>query len=813
MNKNTLLTLLATALISACNPEPTSNNQGDDKPNDEMPAPVPSRSTGHSVQPIEPQPVTVGDGKQMENLDRGLVAVKTADGVFLSWRMLGTDTDRVGFNLYRNGNKINTSPIAGATNFSNQGADGTGLYTVRAVIDGKEATATKEVPTWGQQVLTVDLDRPSATPIPNGGSYSYSPGDASVGDVDGDGEYEIILKWDPSNQLDSSQCGYTGNVLIDAYKLNGQRLWRVDLGRNIRAGAHDTQFMVYDFDGDGKAELAVRTSDGSRDSQGTVIGNAAGDHHDGCHVSQGPEFLTMFNGETGVAMASTAYPNVRGAKEDWGGTTGRAHNRSNRFLAGVAYINGKTPSMIWARGYYDYGNNGQTKIAAVDWRDGRFDVVWKFFASKQENINRQYIYQGAHSLSIGDVDNDGRDEIIYGAATIDDDGTGLYSTNLCHGDALHVADIVPSNPGLEIFMVHESGDCYGNQGVEVHDGATGTILYAVTGSGDNGRGVAGDVDPRHEGMEVFAANRALLTANGESLSLGSQGGVPSSNFMAWWDGDLLREGMSGREITKWNYNQRSNSTIFNIASYGGDSNNGSKATPSLQADILGDWREEVIWRNTNNRQLLIATTTIPTEHRIRTLMHDAQYRVAIAWQNTAYNQPPHPGFFLGNGMSTAPKPNIYLAGVSPEPEEPKTEQEPILEIEEGTGYCSVDGLLESNNAGFNGEGFSNAENIQGSSITWAVDATEEKDHALTIRYAGTSNRPASVFVNNVEVNTAVEFPTTGAWTTWRSLTINSPLSKGNNVIKLVAQSAEGLANIDGIKVWHTGAEAGICPSM
>ena len=585
----------------------------------------------------------------MEWLDRGLVAVKVNNGVFLSWRLLGTDPTDITFNVYRNGTLVNGSPLDDVTNFVDTAGAANSMYEVRAVVDGDEQDADKQVGVWAQQYRTVNLMRPAGGTTPSGGTYTYSPGDASAGDVDGDGEYEIILKWDPSNQQDNANEGYTGNVIIDAYKMSGQRLWRIDLGRNIRAGAHYTQFMVYDFDGDGKAEVVFQTADGTRDAAGTVIGNASADYRntgsgDGRvgYVLRGPEFLTIFNGLTGTIMQTIDYPNPRGRVSDWGDDYG---NRVGRFLSGVAYLDGQRPSMIIGRGYY-----GKASISALDWRDGKLTKRWTFVADGSQN--QSYRGQGAHSLSIADVDADGKQEIVWGAATIDDNGTGLYSTGLCHGDALHVADIIPSRAGLEVFMVHESPSCYNGRGVEVHDARTGQVVYYGDGANaDVGRGAAGDIDPRQPGMEVWGSRNGLFTSTGTEQTAKPR----QQNFMIWWDGDLSRELLDGSTITKWNAAAGTGNAILSAGDNNAASNNGTKATPTLSADLFGDWREELILRNTNNTQLMIYTTTAPTQHRLTTLMHDPQYRVAIAWQNTSYNQPPHPGFFLGNGMSAPPR--------------------------------------------------------------------------------------------------------------------------------------------------------------
>ncbi|HTF98210.1 MAG TPA: cellulose binding domain-containing protein [Cellvibrio sp.] len=585
--------------------------------------------------------------QQAEYLDRGVVALPSGSGIFISWRMLGDDPADIAFNVYRNGTKVNGSPITNSTNFHDGSGVTSAAYTVRPIVNGRELRANAAKPTWNNPYWVINLNRP------NGGSgYTYSPGDASVGDVDGDGEYEVILKWDPSNQKDNSQAGVTGNVYIDAYKLNGTRLWRIDLGRNIRAGAHYTQFMVYDLDGDGKAEVAAKTAPGTRDGAGNVLGgsNANTDYRNGDgYILTGPEYLTIFNGETGAAMATTDYIPARGNVGSWGDTYG---NRVDRFLAGIAYVDGQRPSLIMARGYYT-----RAVVVAWDWRNGQLTRRWTFDSNNSGNGGAAG--QGAHSLTVGDVDNDGKHEVVYGAATIDDNGTLLYSTRFGHGDALHLSDFLPGRPGLEVYMVHESNAT----GVDMHDARTGQVIWSLPSGGtDVGRGVIMDIDPRQPGAEAWAIVGGLNSAAGRQISSTKPGSI---NFAAWWDGDLLRELLNSNTIDKWDYANNSNRRLLSGGNYDAASNNGTKSTPALSGDIFGDWREEVIWRNTNNTQLMIFTTTAVTNHKLRTLMHDIQYREAIAWQNTAYNQPPHPSFFIGDGMATPPAPDLFFVGKNP----------------------------------------------------------------------------------------------------------------------------------------------------
>ncbi|HEX8190717.1 MAG TPA: Ig-like domain-containing protein, partial [Pyrinomonadaceae bacterium] len=600
----------------------------------------------------------------MENLGRGVVAIRqNATDVYVGWRLSGTDPSAVAFNLYRSTGggpavQLNAAPLTDSTNFVDGGADLTqsNAYFVRPVVNGTErapsAPFTLPANAAVQQYLNVPLQIPPGGTTPDGVAYTYSANDASVGDLDGDGEYEIILKWDPSNSKDNSQSGYTGNVYLDAYKLNGTRLWRIDLGRNIRAGAHYTQFMVYDLDGDGRAEIACKTADGTVDGAGALIGSASADYRNSSgYVLSGPEYLTVFNGLTGAALATTAYDPPRGTVSSWGDSYG---NRVDRFLAGIAYLDGKRPSLVMARGYYT-----RAYVAAWNWRDGRLSKVWAFDTGHTgtPNPNSAYRGQGSHSLTIGDVDGDGRDEITYGAAAIDDDGTGLYSTGLGHGDALHMSDMDPDRPGQEVYMVHEEPASYGPYGSEFRDAKTGALIFGVSGEGaDVGRGVAFDIDPRHRGSEMYSSRGGLWSATGVQISASA----PSpKNFGIWWDSDLLREFEDGTTISKWDWTTNKSNTL--LSPPGVASNNSTKATPALLGDVLGDWREEVIWRTADNTALRVYTTTVPASNRIYTLMHDHQYRVAVAWQNTAYNQPPHPSFFLGEGMGAVPKANIVTS--------------------------------------------------------------------------------------------------------------------------------------------------------
>ncbi|GAA3233080.1 RICIN domain-containing protein [Dactylosporangium siamense] len=579
--------------------------------------------------------------RQVERLDRGVTSVRSGSGNLVSWRLLGTDPAAVAFNLYRGSTRLNAAPLTASTNYLDQGAATDASYTVRAVVNGAEQAASPaSLRFTGGGYLDVPLQVPAGGTTPSGEAYTYSANDTSVGDVDGDGRYEFIVKWEPSNAKDNSQSGYTGNVYLDAYRLDGTRLWRIDLGRNIRAGAHYTQFQVYDYDGDGRAEVAAKTADGTRDGRGTVIGSASADHRtSGGYILSGPEYLTVFNGLTGAAMSTVDYVPARGTVSAWGDSYG---NRVDRFLAGTAYLDGKRPSLIMSRGYYT-----RTVITAWDFRNGALTRRWTFDSN---TAGSQYAGQGNHQLAVADVDADGKDEIVFGAMCVDDNGAALWNTRNGHGDALHVGDLDPARPGLEVFKVSEDAS---KPSSWFADARTGQILWSTPAAGDNGRGVSDDIWAGSPGAESWSAAGGDGIRNTRGTIVGRK---PSSmNFTVWWDADPVRELLDGTRIDK--YGTSGETRLLTAA--GVSSNNSTKSTPNLSGDLFGDWREEVVWRTSDSRALRVYSTTSLTDRRIPTLMHDVQYRTAIAWQNTAYNQPPHPSFFIGNGMTTPPQPSVY----------------------------------------------------------------------------------------------------------------------------------------------------------
>lgn len=625
---------------------------------------------------------------QMEQLDRGLVAIPGSSGkCFVSWRLLGTDDENTTFEVLKNGNPIKSNIYQTTSFMAAAGKDD--VFQVATYQNGQKVDVTPEVKPWAQGYLRIPLNRPEKLD-----GKEYYPNDCSVGDVDGDGQYEIFLKWDPENSKDNANTGYSNPVIIDCYKLDGTQLWRVNLGINIRAGAHYTQFMVYDFDGDGKAEMICKTAPGSSDGEGKFVTEAAtideiknasnttdyrntGTVDKGLgHVLAGPEYLTVFNGMTGAAMHTIHYnPSRAGemnktsaypAKSFWNDDYG---NRADRFLACVAYLDGpdQNPSAVMCRGYYT-----KAYIWAVDWDGTELKTKWLHASVSKTQVDHYdsnftkttqtyssntgktpYSYtawgNGNHNISVADVDGDGCDEVCYGSATIDNDGKLLYAVGFGHGDAMHLADLDPDNPGYEIMDVHE--EAYENKdagigyGYDIHDARTGEVLSSGQRDRDTGRGLAADWDAEYRGCEfTFATQTSTYNCKGRSIYDTN----PGMNFRIFWDGDAQEELLNDITISKWDKGNISTLSLAASRATGNPAScNGTKATPCLQADIFGDWREEVIlWNSTDASSINVYSSTYTTNYRVPTLMHDHVYRLGVAWQNVAYNQPPHLGYYL-----------------------------------------------------------------------------------------------------------------------------------------------------------------------
>ena len=589
-----------------------------------------------------------------EKLSRGLIGIPTEEGMYFSWRMTLEDAAGLQFDLYRSSGggaevKLNKEPIDRTSDFLDRTVDYTvdNRWTLKATT-GEVATWTRLKGEKRNPYLSIPVCKPEDGEIA-GESFTYTANDCSVGDLDGDGEYEIILKWSPSNSKRPPQRGFTGNTYLDSYKMDGRRLWRIDLGPNVRSGAATTNFLVFDFDGDGCAEICCKTGDGTVDGLGHRIGDAQADWRTWDKKSptygkivNGPEYLTVFEGRTGKELDSKEYIPTRYPLDGWGGVGGNCGNdntggRSDRFTAGVAFLDGKTPSPIMVRGWY-----GRTVVAAWTFTNGALKHTWTFDSAAPGW--EAYSGMGNHSVTVADFDGDGCDEICVGAMTVDHDGKGLFTTGLRHGDALHAGRFIPSRQGMQVFGVHENeGDneiVKRTPAVAMFDGATGEIIWQDGLGQDAGRGVAADIDPRYDGAECWCNIGGLR--RGDTGEIISNRKPDSCNFTIYWDADPLAELLDHVSISKWNWNAESTDLL--LKAEGVVSNNGTKGNPCLSGDILGDWREEVIWPSEDQTELRIYSTTIPAVDRRATWMNDRQYRLAIAWQNVAYNQPPHPSF-------------------------------------------------------------------------------------------------------------------------------------------------------------------------
>ena len=616
------------------------------------------------------------DKMKLERLNRGVVAIRNGSQVVVSWRTLRSDATGQVFDIYRNGVKLNQSPLTeGGTFFTDEHPlQGDATYEVRGGGMDGSYTLSGDAP---DGYIPIRLQKPADGVSPDGRTYSYSANDASVADVDGDGTYEIILKWDPSNAHDNAHDGFTGSTIFDCYKINSQLLWRIDMGINIRSGAHYVPFIVYDLDGDGCAEFIVRTADGTRDAKGHVIGDSLADYrHRPASDTQnpipesewgkynrqgrpmtgriltGPEFVTVFNGLTGEAMDTKPYIPERGNPMDWGDSYA---NRSDRMLAAVGYLDGIHASAIFCRGYYT-----RTGIAAWDWDGKELKQHWVFDTNSPEWAS--YAGQGNHNLRVADVDGDGCDEITYGSMAIDHDGQGLYNTGMGHGDAIHLMAFDPSTTELQVWDCHENR----RDGSDFRNARTGEVIFQIPSKSDVGRCMAADIDPTNPGLEMWSSDsHGIRNIKGEVIYSAQDPADPqhqqhlrlngrhlSVNFGIWWDGDLLRELLDHGTVSKYDWQ---NYAIVDVVKFPDIMfNNGTKSNPCLSADILGDWREEVIARTSDSSELRIFVSPIPTDYRINCLMEDIPYRLSTAAQNVGYNQPSEPGFYLGPDKTVNP---------------------------------------------------------------------------------------------------------------------------------------------------------------
>lgn len=633
--------------------------------------------------------------RPMESLNRGLVVQALNGGNYLSWRLMvdedevyGTSESNVPFNIYKNGQFLATETYS--TNYIDPNGTSSDTYQVAPIVNGVEGEKSDSVAPFasGSNYFDIPVDKPKSTltttttittdedgnELPENQWYTekkvneYTIGDTSCGDLDGDGEYELVVKWDCAPR-DNSQAGLTGNVYLDAYKLNGKKLWRIDLGKNIRAGAHYTQFLVYDFDMDGKAEVACKTAPGSIDGVGKYVSETssvdeirnANDNtvsyvNQNGYILDGNEYFTAFDGETGKTIDTIYYPIPRLDYESWGDTNG---NRCDRYVASVAWLDGQRPYAVYWRGYY-MGRNGRQRhgTCGISLENGVLNPKYKFDTYSEDTDaytpgNEKYVGEGNHNMTVADVDDDGNDEFI--SATLcyevndEDKLMPKWYGGRQHGDALHIGNYDPTNNNFEYFSVHEHGDF----GMTLMDAKTGEEAFHVSDSNDTGRGLMANIGMG--GYYQMSSNAGTYVAYGNNVFKKVNASM-GQNFRIFWDGDLYDEELDGLTITSWNGAGRS--TIFKAD--GCTSINSTKANPALQADIFGDWREEVIYPLTTNDALRVYTTNIPSEYKIKSLMFDSVYRSGVASEQSAYNQPPHVSMYMSEAVMRGNVTNISI---------------------------------------------------------------------------------------------------------------------------------------------------------
>ena len=596
-----------------------------------------------------------------DKLDRGLVAVKTTKGVYCSWRIQADEYYDVKYNLYRDGTKVNAEPLD-VSNFTDTSGSESSQYTVKAVLNGVEQQASKAATVFKSNYKEIKIKHDASL------KATYEPNDACCADVDGDGEVEILMKFNnkeegeqlyPKNGPTINGVATKEYSMLACLKQDGTVLWWVNCGPNMGDFQNNEQNIVgYDWDMDGKAEVVMRLEEGSTvhmaDGTTYTIGadgkngtswknyrepKASGSVEWFTHY--GKEFLWYCEGATGKPYQCIEFPLKRledgetDLKAAWGDGYG---HRSSKYFFGAPYLDGKHPSIFLGRGIYT-----RHKFIAydVDPKTHDLKVRWKWTNNQPGS---PWYGQGYHNYIVADVDWDGRDEIVWGSMVIDDNGKGLSTTGLGHGDAQHIGDFNPYIHGQEMFACNED-----NPSNNYRDATTSKIYYRKTDTNDDGRCLAGNFYNDFPGAVGHSAHDTpISTVTNEHVNTNTNG--LSMNFRIYWDGDLLEECFNNTEVTK--------PGVGTIATFlGAYSNNSTKATPCYQGDIFGDWREEVIERTADNN-IRIYTTNEPTKWRNYSLWYDHQYRNGMVWQPCGYNQPPHASYFLGEleGITIAPPP-------------------------------------------------------------------------------------------------------------------------------------------------------------
>ena len=618
--------------------------------------------------------------RMTDALDRGLVVVHRTngtsnEGTFVSWRILANEYYDVTYNVYRDGVKLNDKPLS-VSNYNDTGGSTTSEYTVSAIVKGVEQPQCKPQTSWNCYLYKlIDRNYSGYKDITLQKVYSnadgsditadYQPNDISMADLDGDGQLEILLK--RLNTKDASSLyleSATDYAILEAYKLDGTRMWWIDCGPNmVSLNSTEIDIVAYDWDCDGKAEVVLRGADGMKihfsDGTTKVIGDASVNsrntfaHTDAqyCWTHTGNEYLLYLNGETGKPYQIIDYPLKRledgetDLKAAWGDDYG---HRSSKYFFGAPFLDGRKASLFLARGIYT-----REKMIAYDInpQTHEFTTRWTWNCNQPGS---EWYGNGYHNFCVADVDMDGRDEIVYGSMVIDDNGKGLSTTGLGHGDSQHVGDFDPYRHGLEFFGCNED-----KPGNNYRNATTSEMYYRFETTADDGRALIGKFSDSFHGCQGRSSASNLISSVTDNVL-----GITADTFLKWsdlnfriyWDGDLCDEVLNSpgtakeAKIEKPGYGRLFTSSGCNM-------NNDSKNNPCFQGDILGDWREEFIVRCGGN--LRIYTTTYPTEYHNYTLWHDTQYRQSEVWQMEAYNQTPHTSYFLGKaeGITMAPPPS------------------------------------------------------------------------------------------------------------------------------------------------------------